>query len=240
MTGASPLTSTTSVAPPTSIVKVSTETREPGLTATPARLSVLNDGIDTSIVYVPGAMLTRTKSPVPFVTTGGAFVPRASSVRVIVAPGMTPPCASLTVPETVPVVTCALAGVATMRAMASPTRANPLRNLNISCLLYPRTVHETTGARDAPARQVARLANPMEPISEPDVNVFTAVIHPVGWQVNVHIGRNSTPEDGTATSSDRAVRPCDRGSADRPPGPRQPGSGSPPPRRARGVSSAAR
>src|SRR5678815_4772983 len=91
-------------------------------------------------------MLTRTKSPVELVTTDGIFVPRASSVRVTVAPGMTPPCASLTVPETVPVVTCARAGAAAMTIMASPTtRTNPLRNLNISCLLYPRTHVRNTG-----------------------------------------------------------------------------------------------
>ena len=52
----------------------------------------------------------KTKSPLSFVTTGADRVPRASLISVTVAPGITPPCASLTVPETVPVLTCADAG----------------------------------------------------------------------------------------------------------------------------------
>ena len=50
MTGASALTSTVSAAPPTSSVRVPTVTRDPALTGTPVRLSVLNEGIVTSIV----------------------------------------------------------------------------------------------------------------------------------------------------------------------------------------------
>ena len=46
----SALTSTTSVAPPTSSTSGPAETRSPGLTCTPDRLSVLNDGIATSMV----------------------------------------------------------------------------------------------------------------------------------------------------------------------------------------------
>src|SRR3984893_15083006 len=45
-----------------------------------------------------------TKSPVPLVTAGADLVPRASLTSTTVAPGMTPPCGSLIVPDTVPVV----------------------------------------------------------------------------------------------------------------------------------------
>ena len=48
----------------------------------------------------------NVKSPLVSVTTSGSFVPRVSLVSVTAAPGMTPPCGSLTVPVTVPV-TCA-------------------------------------------------------------------------------------------------------------------------------------
>ena len=51
--------------------------------------------------------LAKTKSPFSLVTTGVDRVPRASLISVTVAPGTTPPCASLTVPSTVPVLTCA-------------------------------------------------------------------------------------------------------------------------------------
>ena len=48
--GASALTSTTSVVRPTSITSDPTERRSPGLTCSPARLSVLNEGIEISMV----------------------------------------------------------------------------------------------------------------------------------------------------------------------------------------------
>ena len=41
-----------------------------------------------------------------------SVVPRVLLMSVTVAPGMTPPCASLMFPVTVPVVTCAAAGIA--------------------------------------------------------------------------------------------------------------------------------
>ena len=46
----------------------------------------------------------KVKSPASLVNTSGSFVPRVSLVSVTAAPGMTPPCGSLTVPEIVPVV----------------------------------------------------------------------------------------------------------------------------------------
>ncbi len=45
-------------------------------------------------------------------TAGASFVPRASSIKVTVAPGITLPWASFTVPVTFPVVICAEAGTA--------------------------------------------------------------------------------------------------------------------------------
>ena len=48
--------------------------------------------------------------PVSSVIAGASLVPRASSISVTVAPGTTPPCASLTVPVMLPVVICAEAG----------------------------------------------------------------------------------------------------------------------------------
>ena len=50
ITGDSPLTLTVSVAPPTSSVRAPTATCGPGLTEMPDCLSVLNDGISTSMV----------------------------------------------------------------------------------------------------------------------------------------------------------------------------------------------
>ena len=56
------------------------------------------------------------------VTAGGSCVPRVSLVSVTVAPGMTPPCASLTVPVTVPVVSCADANDAVHKTVMKATR----------------------------------------------------------------------------------------------------------------------
>src|SRR6188768_3144066 len=104
MTGASPLTSTISDAPPTSSTRPSIATRDPGLTTTLDRFRVLNEGIVTSIVYVPAVRFGTTKSPEEFVIAGDDLFPRASLTSTTVAPGITPPCASFTVPATVPVV----------------------------------------------------------------------------------------------------------------------------------------
>ena len=98
MSGASLVTFTTSVAPPTSSVSRPIATREPGGTATPVRLSVRNDGISTRTVYVSAVMFGTTKSPVALVTTGAILVPWDSLTSVTVAPGTTPPCTSWTVP----------------------------------------------------------------------------------------------------------------------------------------------
>src|SRR5512132_1240801 len=50
--------------------------------------------------------------PVSFVVTGPILVPLVSLIRTTVAPGTTPPCASFTVPDTLPVVICAETGIA--------------------------------------------------------------------------------------------------------------------------------
>ena len=57
-------------------------------------------------------MFGITKSPVSFVTAGASRVARDSLMSVTEAPGMTPPCPSFTVPDTVAVVVCADAAVA--------------------------------------------------------------------------------------------------------------------------------
>jgi hypothetical protein len=59
---------------------------------------------------VSAATFANTKSPEALVTTGMEVVPRVSLMSVTVAPGITPPCASFTVPAIVPVVICAAAG----------------------------------------------------------------------------------------------------------------------------------
>src|SRR5438105_1189133 len=71
-------------------------------------------------------MFGMTKSPVEVVTTGDDFVPRASLVATTVAPGMTQPCVSFTVPATEPVVICAQAvGVIAHNAMIARVRIFP-------------------------------------------------------------------------------------------------------------------
>ena len=50
---------------------------------------------------------------------GADFVPRVSLTSTTVAPGMTPPCESLIVPDTVPVVIWAQAGAATASHIAA-------------------------------------------------------------------------------------------------------------------------
>ena len=63
----------------------------------------------------------NTKSPFASVVTGIDLVPRVSLMSVTVAPGITPPCGSFTVPPTEPVVSCAAAGSASSsRTMHAP------------------------------------------------------------------------------------------------------------------------
>jgi hypothetical protein len=68
---------------------------------------------------VPAATFGTTKSPVALVTTGAICVPCASLISVTVAPGTTPPCVSLTVPDTVPVTPCANAAPDMMESSSS-------------------------------------------------------------------------------------------------------------------------
>ena len=72
----------------------------------------------------------KTKSPVALVMAGSDRVPRLSLISTTVAPGMTPPCASLTVPDTEPVVTWADAGI--VASSAPKAKAQTLRILLIA------------------------------------------------------------------------------------------------------------
>src|SRR5688572_1993686 len=65
-----------------------------------------------------------TYSPLVLVTTGASRVPRVELISVTVAPGMTPPPVSTTVPVTVPVVICAEAGVAIHSATDAAARTH--------------------------------------------------------------------------------------------------------------------
>src|SRR5678815_1860706 len=67
-------------------------------------------------------MLGNTKSPAALVTAGVDLVPRASLISVTDAPGITPPCASLTVPDTAPVTPWADAGVTAMTPISHMAR----------------------------------------------------------------------------------------------------------------------
>ena len=64
----------------------------------------------------------NTKPPTSFVVTGASFVPRASLMRTTVAPGTTPPCASFTVPVTLPVVIWAETGMAATSSSISAAK----------------------------------------------------------------------------------------------------------------------
>jgi hypothetical protein len=64
---------------------------------------------------------TNTKSPASFVTTGADLVFCDSLIRMTVAPGITPPCGSFTVPPIDPVVICADAMLAPSRQTAAIT-----------------------------------------------------------------------------------------------------------------------
>ena len=80
-------------------------------------------------------MFGTTKSPVSL-DTALKVVPRLSLTSVTVAPGITPPCASFTVPATVDVVACPAAGPAdpsmTTEKMSATTRLLPTKRLNIN------------------------------------------------------------------------------------------------------------
>src|SRR6185503_16214493 len=73
-------------------------------------------------------MLGTTKSPVALVTTGAICVPCASLMSVTVAPGTTPPCVSLTVPDTVPVTPCAKAAAERTKSISSAHAARRSSN----------------------------------------------------------------------------------------------------------------
>ena len=59
-----------------------------------------------------GGTFGKVYTPSVSAVTVASVVPRVLLMSVTVAPGMTPPCASLMFPVTVPVVTCAAAGIA--------------------------------------------------------------------------------------------------------------------------------
>jgi hypothetical protein len=87
-------------------------------------------------VYRSAVTLGTTKSPLAFVTATGRRVPRVSLMRVTVAPGMTAPLVSVTVPDTEPVVNCADAGdaAAQMQSAAAATRETHLVAVMFSSL----------------------------------------------------------------------------------------------------------
>src|SRR5688572_704072 len=89
-------------------------------------------------------MFGNTKSPEALVTTGAEAVPRVSLVRVIVAPGITPPCASLTVPAIVPVTPCANTEAATARDAVNTVASRRTRRK--ASILNP-PVQTTSAAR---------------------------------------------------------------------------------------------
>src|ERR1700730_4542888 len=70
-------------------------------------------------------MFDTTKSPVVFVVVS-KLVPRVSLTMVTTAPGMMPPCPSLTVPATVPVVACAAANDVNPNAITTRMTATRL------------------------------------------------------------------------------------------------------------------
>src|SRR5262245_17009050 len=129
MIGDSPFTSTVSAIPPTSIVSVPTSTRVPALTTMFGRRMVLKPLIVTSTLYVSAVTFGTTKSPSVLVTTGGDLVPRVSLMSVTVAPGITPPWPSLTVPATVAVIVCAgaIAGIANTATATATNAVNVLQ-----------------------------------------------------------------------------------------------------------------
>src|SRR4051812_14411430 len=83
-------------------------------------------------------MLGTTKSPVALVTAGAEVVPFDWLIEVMVAPGTTAPCVSLTVPLTVPVTPCAAAGaamaIARQRLAAALVRRPRPSRRDIRCL----------------------------------------------------------------------------------------------------------
>ncbi len=121
-------------------------TRDPGFTGTFDFLSILNDGIVTSMVYVSGRRLVMTKSPVAFVTAGFERVFWDSLMSVTVAPGSTPPDASVTVPATVPVVTCAFAA----DTIVTNTTAASTKPFHVPLLVIPPLHHHRAMHRTAP------------------------------------------------------------------------------------------
>src|SRR5215510_11118577 len=102
--------------------------------------------------------LGTTKSPSAFVTTGGDLVPRVSLMSVTVAPGITPPWPSLTVPATVAVIVCAgaIAGIANT---ASATATSAVNVLQKRMLRTPPKNNSGVGGSNASAfRQVKGVA----------------------------------------------------------------------------------
>src|SRR5438093_1418936 len=89
-------------------------------------------------------MFGNTKSPVALVTSGADLVPFDSLMSVIVAPGMTPPCVSLIVPDTVPVTPWPEAGRDIARSNRHSGNASPQTfrfDMRSLLLLQPRLVN---------------------------------------------------------------------------------------------------
>src|SRR5579871_4330852 len=140
----SALTSTCSVTPPGTNIKVGTATLSPPDTFTSLRSSPLYPDISTVTVYVSAATYAKVKLPSLSVTWGPSLVPWAWLTNITVAPGTTP-CASATVPVTVPVVICAEADHA--KAKTNPNAAVSLLTVPELNILPPSERQHTETAR---------------------------------------------------------------------------------------------
>src|SRR5438034_3596023 len=105
MSAMASLTVTVSLCWPGSMVK-STRISEPTSTTTFSRESVLNPGNSTRTVYVPGVNVGALYSPASSEVTVRAR-PLCVSMMLTVAPGMTAPVGSLTLPRIRPKLPCA-------------------------------------------------------------------------------------------------------------------------------------
>ena len=115
----------------------------------PVSSYVEKPGNSTRTVYGPGWTAAKLKTPTSFVTVL-RIAPVASCSRVTVAPGRTRPPSSTTFPENPPVVVCAFASGAWLRASRAANRI--LRVLLIDASSRRNGSIRRTGAGFAPAR----------------------------------------------------------------------------------------
>src|SRR5436190_7645331 len=93
-------------------------------------------------------MFANVKSPFVFVKTPDDWVPCVSLMSITAAPGMTPPCGSLTVPVTEAVVICAEAGNAHISAsIATAATLRALLDINSDSLCVLRDASDVAPTR---------------------------------------------------------------------------------------------